>query len=126
MPQTILIVEDNELNMRMFNDFLQVKGYETITSVDGSDCLEIARNKKPDLIIMDIQLPGRSGLEITKDLKVDVDLKHIPVVAVTAFAMMGNKEKYLESGFDEFVVKPVPISILLEIVERLLLQQSSA
>jgi len=93
MAKKILIVEDNDLNMKLFNDLLQAHGYETLQTVDGRDALKLAREHSPDLILMDIQLPEISGLEVTKMLKVDDDLKGIPVIAVTAFAMKGDEEK---------------------------------
>ena len=118
MAKTILIIEDNELNMKLFNDLLQARGYETLQSMDGSDALDIAREQNPDLIIMDIQLPERSGLELTKDLKADDDLKHIPVVAVTAFAMKGDEEKILEGGCDDYIAKPISVPQFLETVKK--------
>lgn len=124
MSTTILIVEDNELNMRLFNDLLQAHGYDTIKSVDGSDAIELAREKNPDLIIMDIQLPGLSGIEITKLLKADDDLKHIPVIAVTAFAMKGDEEKIMQAGFSAYIAKPVSVPSFLGNVTKLLGQGS--
>lgn len=121
MAKTILIVEDNELNMKLFGSLLESKGYETIKSIDGSDALEIARERRPDLIIMDIQLPHRSGLEITKDLKADDALKHIPVIAVTAFAMKGDESKILEAGCDAYIAKPISVPTFLETVAKHLL-----
>jgi len=106
MAKTILIVEDNELNMKLFNDLLQAHGYETVQTKDGRDALNLAREHTPDLILMDIQLPEISGLEITKMLKADDDLKHIPVIAVTAFAMKGGEEKSLEGGCGGDSAKP--------------------
>ncbi len=118
MSKTILIVEDNELNMKLFNDLLQAHDYDTIQSIDGSDVLQIARERVPDLIIMDIQLPERSGLEITKDLKADEGLKHIPVVAVTAFAMKDDENKILEAGCDGYIAKPISVPTFLETVAK--------
>ena len=98
MSKKILIVEDNDLNMKLFNDLLQANGYETVQTVDGRDALKLAREHTPDLILMDIQLPEISGLEVTKMLKADDDLKGIPVIAVTAFAMKGDEEKIREAA----------------------------
>ena len=120
MAKTILIVEDNALNMKLFNDLLKSRDYVTLQSNDGSDVLEIAKGQSPDLIIMDIQLPGRSGLDLTKDLKADDDLKHIPIVAVTAFAMKGDEEKIREAGCDDYIAKPISIPIFLETMEKFL------
>src|SRR5699024_7561659 len=83
--KTVLVVEDNELNMKLFHDLLQAHGYSVLQTRDGMDALRLARRHRPDLILMDIQLPEVSGLEVTKWLKEDDDLKEIPVVAVTAF-----------------------------------------
>ncbi len=120
MSKTILIVEDNELNMRLFTDLLQAHGYGTVQSVDGSDAIDLARENKPDLIIMDIQLPGLSGVEITKMLKADQDLQHIPVIAVTAFAMKGDQEKIMEAGFAAYIAKPISVPSFLESVNKFL------
>jgi|TARA_B100000959_G_scaffold251023_3_gene280007 two-component system cell cycle response regulator DivK len=93
MSKTVLIVEDNDLNMKLFHDLLDAHGYDTLQTKDGMEALEIAREKQPDLILMDIQLPKVSGLEVTKWIKEDDELRSIPVVAITAFAMKGNVEK---------------------------------
>ena len=87
--KTVLIVEDNELNMKLFNDLLEAHGFRTLQTRNGLNALEIAREHEPDLILMDIQLPEVSGLEVTKWLKEDETLRHIPVIAVTAFAHEG-------------------------------------
>ena len=120
MSKTILIVEDNELNMRLFTDLLQAHGYSTIQSLDGSDAIDLTRSNNPDLIIMDIQLPGMSGIEITKLLKADDELKDIPVIAVTAFAMKGDEERIMEAGFSAYVAKPVSVPSFLENVAKFL------
>ena len=96
MPKTVMIVEDNELNMKLFHDLLEAHGYHTICTRDGFKVLDLARKHRPDLILMDIQLPEVSGLEVTKWLKEDPELKAIPVVAVTAFAMKGDEERIRE------------------------------
>jgi two-component system cell cycle response regulator DivK len=120
MVKTILIVEDNDLNMKLFNDLLQAHGYNTLQSMEGCDVMSLAHEHKPDLILMDIKLPGISGLEVTKMLKADNDLKSIPVIAVTAFAMKGDEEKIRDGGCDEFVTKPISIPTLLDIVAKFL------
>ncbi|HEX6120715.1 MAG TPA: response regulator, partial [Dongiaceae bacterium] len=91
--KTILIVEDNELNMKLFHDLIQAHGYNILQTKDGMEALKLARQHKPDLILMDIQLPEVSGLEVTKWIKEDDNLKSIPIIAVTAFAMKGDEEK---------------------------------
>ena len=98
MSKTVLIVEDNELNMKLFHDLLDAHGYDTLQTRDGMEALALAREHRPDLILMDIQLPEVSGLEVTKWLKEDDLLRQIPVVAVTAFAMKGDEEKIREGG----------------------------
>lgn len=120
MSKTILIVEDNELNMKLFNDLLQAHGYATLQTKDGREVLGIAREHRPDLILMDIQLPEVSGLEITRMLKGDDDLKDIPVIAVTAFAMKGDEEKIREGGCEGYIAKPISVASFLETVQKFL------
>ena len=120
MAQTILIVEDNDLHMKLFNDLLQAHGYQTIQAMDGRDVMKLAYDNRPDLILMDIQLPEISGLEVTKMLKADDDLKSIPVVAVTAFAMKGDEEKILKGGCDGYIAKPISVPAFLETVAKFL------
>ena len=118
MSKTILIVEDNELNMKLLDDILRMQGYKTVKSMDGSDAVDLTRSEHPDLILMDIQLPGLSGLDITRTLKADDDLKYIPVVAVTSYALEGDREKILGSGCDGYITKPISINGFLETVAR--------
>lgn len=120
MTKKILIVEDNELNMKLFNDLLQAHGYETLQSKDGKETLKLTRDNMPDLILMDIQLPEISGLEITRMLKEDEGLKHIPVIAVTAFAMKGDEEKIREGGCEGYIAKPISVGNFLETVASFL------
>jgi two-component system, cell cycle response regulator DivK len=114
----VLIVEDNELNMKLFNDLLEAHGYTTLQTKDGLDTLHIARLHRPDLILMDIQLPKVSGLEITKWLKADEELRGIPVLAVTAFAMRGDKEKIRQGGCEGYIAKPISIAGFMQAVEH--------
>jgi two-component system, cell cycle response regulator DivK len=116
----ILIVEDNILNMKLFNDVLIAHGYETLQSRDGTEALTLARRHRPDLILMDIQLPEVSGLQVTKWLKEDKDLQMIPVVAITAFAMKGDEQKIREGGCEGYIAKPISIAGFLRMVERFL------
>ena len=118
--KTVLIVEDNELNMKLFHDLLEAHGYATLQTRDGMEALKIARQEKPDLILMDIQLPEVSGLEVTKWIKEDDDLKGIPVIAVTAFAMKGDEEKIREGGCEDYIAKPISIAKFLDTVKRYL------
>jgi two-component system cell cycle response regulator DivK len=118
--KTVLIVEDNELNMKLFHDLLEAHGYHILQTRDGMEALQIARDHKPDLILMDIQLPEVSGLQVTKWIKQDNMLKHIPVVAVTAFAMKGDEEKIREGGCEAYLAKPISVLAFLQTVERFL------
>lgn len=120
MTKTVLIVEDNELNMKLFHDLLEAHGIGTIETRSGLEVLEIARAKKPDLILMDIQLPEVSGLDVTKWLKNDEALKKIPVIAVTAFAMKGDEEKIREGGCEDYISKPISVSRFLEVIQTYL------
>jgi two-component system, cell cycle response regulator DivK len=118
MAKTVLIVEDNELNMKLFNDLLEAHGYKTLKSRDGVKALGLAREHRPDLILMDIQLPEVSGLEVTKWLKEDDDLRHIPVIAVTAFAMKGDEEKIRQGGCEDYIAKPITVAKFLETIQK--------
>ena len=118
--KTVLVVEDNELNMKLFHDLLEAHGYNILQTKDGMDALRIAREHKPDLILMDIQLPEVSGLEVTKWLKEDEDLKSIPVIAVTAFAMKGDEEKIRDGGCEAYIAKPISVTNFLETVRKFL------
>ena len=120
MSKTVMIVEDNELNMKLFHDLLEVYGYHPIGTRNGSEALDLARKHRPDLILMDIQLPGVSGLEVTKWLKEDAQLKAIPVVAVTAFAMRGDEERIREAGCEAYLSKPIPVPQFIETIRRFL------
>ena len=118
MVKKILIVEDNDLHMKLFNDLLQAHGYETLQTMDGRNALKLARENRPDLILLDIQLPEISGLEVTKMLKADDDLKEIPVVAVTAFAMKGDEEKIRKGGCDGYIAKPISVPTFLATIAK--------
>ncbi len=120
MSKRVLIVEDNDLNMKLFHDLLEAHGYDTLQTKDGLEALQLARQHRPDLILMDIQLPEVSGLEVTKWIKEDDDLKAIPIVAVTAFAMKGDEEKICEGGCEAYIAKPISIAHFLETVKRFL------
>ena len=118
MSKTVLIVEDNELNMKLFHDLLEAHGYETVETTDGNTVLDLAREHKPDLILMDIQLPEVSGLDVTKWLKADEELKSIPVIAVTAFAMKGDEQKIREGGCEAYISKPISVANFLQTVDK--------
>jgi len=116
----VLIVEDNELNMKLFNDLLEAQGYEVIQTRDGLSALDLARAHRPDLILMDIQLPEVSGMDVTKWLKQDEELRHIPVIAVTAFAMKGDAEKIKASGCEGYISKPISVTSFLQTIDGFL------
>jgi two-component system cell cycle response regulator DivK len=116
--KTVLVVEDNDLNMKLFHDLLEAHGYKILQTKDGMEALQLARQHRPDLILMDIQLPEVSGLEVTKWLKEDDKLKSIPVIAVTAFAMKGDEEKIREGGCEAYIAKPISVTNFLQTVER--------
>jgi two-component system, cell cycle response regulator DivK len=120
LPKLVMIVEDNDLNMKLFRDLLQAHGYRTLHTRDGMEVLPLARQYKPDLIIMDIQLPEISGLDITKWLKNEDDLKSIPVIAVTAFAMKGDEEKIRSGGCEDYMSKPIAVGPFISMVKRFL------
>lgn len=120
MTKTVLIVEDNELNMKLFNDLLEANGRATLRTKSGVEAVQLARERKPDLILMDIQLPEVSGLEVTRWLKEDPELRHIPVVAITAFAMKGDEEKILQGGCEAYLSKPISVAKFLETVNAFL------
>ena len=118
--KTILVVEDNELNMKLFHDLLEAHGYNILQTKDGMEALRLAREHHPDLILMDIQLPEVSGLEVTKWIKEDEDLKSIPVIAITAFAMKGDEEKIREGGCEAYIAKPISVTSFLQTVQKYL------
>ena len=118
MSKKVLIVEDNELNMKLFHDLLDSQGYETLQTREGMQALALARAHQPDLILMDIQLPEISGLEVTKWLKDDEELNHIPVIAVTAFAMKGDEERIRQGGCEAYISKPISVMHFLETVRK--------
>ena len=120
MAKTVLIVEDNALNMKLFNDLLEAHGYETLKTSDGIEALELTRQHKPDLILMDIQLPEVSGLDVTRWIKEDDSISFIPVIAVTAFAMKGDEERMLRGGCEAYLSKPISVAKFLETVRAYL------
>ncbi|MGB1077505.1 MAG: response regulator [Bdellovibrionales bacterium] len=118
MTKKVLIVEDNELNMKLFKDLLEAHGIDSIQTSNGFEVLDLAREEKPDLILMDIQLPEVSGLEITSWLKDDEELKTIPIIAVTAFAMKGDEQKIREGGCEDYLSKPISVISFIETVQK--------
>lgn len=120
MAKTVLVVEDNELNMKLFNDLLEAHGIATLKTRDGREVLDMARKNKPDLILMDIQLPEVSGLDVTRWLKQDAELRHIPVIAVTAFAMKGDEQKIREGGCEDYISKPISVTNFMDVINKYL------
>ena len=118
--KSVLIVEDNDLNMKLFNDLLEAHGYSTLQTKDGVEALRLARQHRPDLILMDIQLPEVSGLEVTKWLKEDDDWRTIPIIAVTAFGMKGDEQKIRDGGCEAYIAKPISVASFMNTVERFL------
>lgn len=120
MARTVLICEDNELNLKLLNDVLQAEGYGTVCCRRGEEALRAIRRDPPDLVLMDIRLPGMSGLDATRELKADLALKAIPVVAVTADAMDGDEAEFRSAGCDDVLAKPFSIDALLAVLRRFL------
>ncbi|MCX5496420.1 response regulator [Kaistia dalseonensis] len=120
MAKTVLVVEDNELNMKLFHDLLEAHGYNIIQTRNGLEALDLARRHHPDLILMDIQLPEVSGLEVTKWIKEDDTLKAIPIIAVTAFAMKGDEERIRQGGCEAYLSKPISVAKFIETVKAYL------
>lgn len=120
MAKKILIVEDNALNMKLFNDLLQAHGYDTLQSNNGHDVHDLVKDNRPDLILMDIQMPEISGLDIAKALKADEDVRDIPIIAVTAFAMKGDEEKIRAGGCEGYIAKPISVASFMETINTFL------
>ena len=119
-PKRVLVVEDNDLNMKLFHDLLEAHGYEILQTKDGMEALRLARQHRPDLILMDIQLPEVSGLEVTKWIKEDDELRSIPIIAVTAFAMKGDEEKIRQGGCEAYLSKPISVAKFFETIDLFL------
>jgi len=117
---TILIVEDNEKNLKLVRDVLQVKGHRTLEAVTGEDGVRLAKEHAPDLVLMDIQLPGISGIEALRRLRADPATARIPAAAVTASVMQQDRRLITEAGFDAYVAKPINLKEFLDTVNRLL------
>ncbi len=124
--KTVLVVEDNELNMRLFCDLLDAFGFATLQCRDGAKAVELTRQHKPDLIVMDIQLPEVSGLDITRWIKDDESIRHIPILAVTAFAMRADEARVREAGCEGYLSKPIQMRSFLSTVEELVGDRQAA
>lgn len=126
MKKRILIVEDNDLNLKLFRDLLTAHGYETIETKEGLEAINLTRTERPDLILMDIQLPEISGLDVTRRLKAEEIIRDIPIIAVTAFAMKDDEEKILSAGCQAYISKPISIVPFLNTVRRFLGEEEVA
>lgn len=120
MKKRILIVEDNDLNLKLFRDLLTAHGYDTIETKEGLEAITLTRSEHPDLILMDIQLPEISGLDVTRRLKSEENIRDIPIIAVTAFAMKDDEEKIMSAGCEAYISKPISIVPFLNTVRRFL------
>lgn len=120
MAKKILIVEDNDLNLKLFRDLLEANGYQTFETKEGIEAIALTRNVMPDLIIMDIQLPEISGLDVTRKIKADYEISHIPVIAVTAFAMKDDEDKIMKAGCEAYLSKPIAIDHFLATIRQFL------
>jgi two-component system, cell cycle response regulator DivK len=118
--ELILIVEDNPRNLKLLRDTLQVKGYQTIDAGTGEEGVQLARERHPALVLMDVQLPGISGIEALGQLRADPSTRSIPVIAVTASVMAQERQKVMAAGFDGFQGKPISVRELLETIRRVL------
>jgi two-component system, cell cycle response regulator DivK len=123
---TILIVEDNEKNMKLVRDILQHKGHRTLEAVNGEDGVRLAREQRPDLVLMDIQLPDIDGITALRRIREDAALDAVPVLAVSASVMPDEQQKIVTSGFDAYVTKPIVLKSFLETVQRFLSQGRKA
>jgi len=120
MGKVILIVEDDPMNLKLIRDLLQIRGYTTLEATDGKQGVDMARAKMPDLILMDIQMPVMNGFEATSILKADPVTKSITIVALTAFAMQGDREKCMEAGFNDYITKPLDIRAFMTKIKEYL------
>lgn len=118
--QKILIVEDNQVNLELFMDLLNVGGYECLHTTKGEEAIDIAKRERPDLVLLDIQLPNMDGLTVGKLLKLHDETKNIKAIALTAYAMKGDKEMFLEQGFDGYISKPIKIKEFIDTIKGFL------
>lgn len=123
MKEKILIVEDNPRNMRLLKMTLSAKGYTLLEATDGGEALDMAIREQPDLIIMDIQLPKINGLAVTRQLREIPEFRHIPIIAITAYAMKGDRERVIRAGCDAYLPKPINTRELPRVVAQMLLSR---
>jgi len=115
----VLIIEDNEKNMKLARDILQAKGFKTVEAVTGEEGVKLAKARKPDLVLMDIQLPGISGIEAFKQIRADASTAHIPIIALTASVTPTDRSAITAAGFDAFIGKPINLKEFVDTVTRL-------
>ena len=113
----ILVVEDNEKNRVLFRDILQKRGYKIVEAETGEQAIMLLQKERPDLILMDIQLPGKDGITVTREIKANEATRDIPVLALTSYAMKGDRERMLEAGFDKYISKPINVGEFLNTVD---------
>jgi CheY-like chemotaxis protein len=118
--KTILVVEDNELNMKLVRSLLSIRSYGVLEAVDAETGIQLTREHQPDLVLMDVQLPGIDGLKATEIIKGDPTTKEIPVVALTSYAMQGDEEKAIKAGCTGYITKPLDTKIFLETIDQYL------
>ena len=123
LTRRILVVEDIELNRKVVRIVLKAKGYEVIEAVGAEEALAILQTETPDLVLMDIALPGMSGEELTRQIKANPQWHHLPIIALTAAAMKGDRERILQAGCDDYISKPIDTRALAELVDRYLLRK---
>ena len=120
MKGTILVIEDNEQNLYLVTFILESQGYQVIQATDGQTGIHMASQNRPDLILLDIQLPGMDGHEVARTIKQDPEIRSIPIVAVTSYAMVGDREKVLEAGCEGYIEKPInPDTFISQVEEHL-------
>lgn len=117
-PITILVVEDNPVNLELFLDILGETDYEYLSATEGQAALEIAKEVRPDIVLLDIQLPGMDGIDILRELRAMEETRTARVIALTAYAMKGDRETFLDKGFDDYVAKPIKVKELLAVIEH--------
>jgi two-component system, cell cycle response regulator DivK len=120
MRRKILIVEDNEKNLKLFSVITTSLGYETLTATDGEEGVRVAQERVPDLILMDVQMPKMDGISALIIIRSTEETKHIPVIALTSYAMKGDRERLIEYGFSDYIAKPIEKNAFIEIIEKAL------
>lgn len=120
MSNRILVVEDNEMNMQLFEYLLEESGFEIIKATTGEEALKLANESRPDLILMDIHLPGMDGLSVVRELKAGGEMEGVPILALTAHAMRGDKDRFLQAGCDGYISKPIDVKTFIPSIQQFL------